>query len=214
MLLTPMPLARVEPDRCAFLIMDGQTFTTNKEQGLGAVATERGIMTELNEYYRQTEAAIANIAVLAKAFRARGGLIIHSLLAGGPHLSRQLRLSRLPLTPGHDAVSAIRAELGPEPADVVLTRGTYGPFVSGELGATLDAHRIEWVFVAGMPANLTVAMAAREAADRDYRVIVVQDATASETMEWHALTMLGLAGGAIRVSWSEEVIEMLVGTRT
>jgi nicotinamidase-related amidase len=65
-----------------------------------------------------------------------------------------------------------------------------------------------------MLANLTVALAAREAAERGYWVVVVQDATAAETFDWHAATMLGIAGGLIRVQWVEEVKEMLEGKRT
>lgn len=214
MLLAPMPSTPTEPQRSALVIIDGQLFTTSREHGLGAAAAERGIAAELAEYFRQTDAAVANIARLARAFRARGSLVVHSLLSGGPRLSRHLQASRLPLPSPADLASCICPAIGAREGDLVLARGTYGPFAAGDLNAALDARRIERVFLAGMPANLTVALAAREAADRDYRVVVVQDATASETMEWHSLTMLGLAGGAIRIAWTDEAIEMLDGTRT
>jgi nicotinamidase-related amidase len=209
-----MPVVRAEPDRCALVIVDGQRFMTDRDGGFGAEAAARGITAEFKEYYLQAEAAVANAGRLAKAFRDRGGLVVHTLIASGPRLSRQLRLSRLRFPQEDEAVSGIRPELGPEPNDVVLTRGTYGAFVSGELAAELDGRHIDCVFLAGMPANPSVALTAREAADRNYRVVVVQDAVAAETLEWHSVTMTGLAGGAIRLAWAEEVIEMLDGTRT
>ena len=64
-----------------------------------------------------------------------------------------------------------------------------------------------------MMANVTLVLAAREAADRDFSVLAVGDASASETLQWHGLTLQGLGGGAIRTVSSGDVLEMIAGTK-
>ena len=73
---------------------------------------------------------------------------------------------------------------------------------------------VENILLAGMMADTTIAMTAREAADRDYGVIVVMDASASQTNDWHAQLRDGIVGGLIRQRTTTQVIEMIRGERT
>jgi nicotinamidase-related amidase len=211
MSLAAVPLARIEPDRTALVVIDAQRAFTDPERGIGAEMAARGVRRELDEYYRQAAAALPNIARLAHEVRRRGGLVVHSLLAAG-RLGRQLRLARLPVP--DDPAAEIVPEATAQPGDVVLTRGSWGPFADGALAGALAARRVERIFLCGMPGNLSVALAAREAADRDLDVLVAQDACAFETYEWHSLAILALSGGTIRTGWTEEAVEMLEGRRT
>lgn len=211
MLLTPLPITRATADRAALVIVDAQLAMTSRDKGLGAEARLRGIEREFEEYYRQVDVAIPNMARLADAVRRGGGLVTHSLLCRAPGLSSQLRLGRMPLPGADEAASQIALALTPAPGDDVHLRGGYGPFADGRLAAAFLARRIERVFLAGTLANLSVVLAAREAADRDFLVYVVQDACAAETYEWHSLAIGGLAGGAIRLVWTDEAVEILEG---
>ncbi len=211
MALAAIPLVANEPDRTALVIVDAQAAFLDPDRGIGAEMAARGVRRELDEYYRQAAAAVPNLARLARAVRGKGGLVVHTLLAAG-RLGRQLRLGRLPVP--DDPVAEIPADLAPAPGDVVLTRGAWGPFADGDLAAALAARRIDQLFLCGVPGNLSVALASREAADRDLRAMVVQDCCAFETFEWHSLTLLGLSGGMIRTAWTDEAIEMLEGRRT
>lgn len=213
MLLTPPALERVTPRETALLILDAQQYTMSRDRGLGAEASARGILREFEEYYQMADAALIGMARLVAAARSQGALIVHSVLAAGDAISRQFRLTRLPLPTG-DPAADIRPELAPRDGEIVLARGTYGCFHDGALETLLAARGIRRLIVCGMLANITVVLAAREAADRGYWVVVVQDASASETFDWHGATMLGVAGGLIRVQWADEVVEMLEGTRT
>ena len=214
MLLAPLPITRATADRAALVIVDAQASMTSRDTGLGGEARLRGVEREFDEYFRQVDAAIPNMVRLADAVRRGGGLVVHSLMCGGPGLSRQLRLGRMPLPEPGDAAAQITPELAPRAGEEVHLRVGYGPFADGRLGAALLARRIERVFLAGTLANVTVALAAREAADRDFLVYVVQDACAAETYEWHGLSMGGLAGGAIRPVWTDEAVEILEGRRS
>lgn len=213
MLLTPPVLERVPPSATALLLLDAQHYAMSRERGLGGEASERGILREFEEYYRLADAALPNMAKLVAAARKHGVTIVHSILTDRQAVSRQLRTARLPL-PSGDPVLEIRPELAPRDGDIVLTRGTYGCFQDGALQGRLAARGIRRLVIGGMLANVTVVLAAREAADRDYWVIVVHDASASETLDWHTVSMLGVGGGLIRVQMTDDVIEMFEGTRT
>ena len=58
---------------------------------------------------------------------------------------------------------------------------TYSPFAGTNLQQRLREAGVDTLIVAGMLANYTVWMTAREAADRDVGVVVAIDASASET---------------------------------
>jgi nicotinamidase-related amidase len=218
MLSVPAPLAELNPLKTALVILDVQRFVANPDSGLGMAARERGIVREFDDHYVQCEAALRNLSPLIGECRQRGVRVIHSVLAtqegaSGP-LSRQLRLSGLRLPSAGDVTSEICAEVMPEAGEIVLPRETYSPFTGTDLEQILQAAGVETIILTGLLANLSVLMAAREAADRGLNVVVVHDASASETLEWHGITMVALVGGLIRVQMTHEVVELLDGSRT
>ena len=217
MLLAPVPAFQLTQANAAMLLIDPLRFTTSRSGGMGQVAEERGIGREFDDYYLQAEAAIRNMARLAAACRAHGLRVIYSVLnsqrTDRSDLSRQLQVSRLPVPVGLPEAD-IREEVAPAAGEPVLPRGTYGPLAGGELEHLLCERGVDTLVVAGVLANMSVAMAAREAADRDFGVVVATDACAAETLEWHNQTMTGLVGGLIRVRSTREIVQMIEGLRT
>jgi biuret amidohydrolase len=217
MLAAPVPPFHLSQANTALLLVDAQHFTCSREQGLGLLATERGIDRELDEYYLQVDAALKNMVRLLAICRSHKVRIIHTVLncarADRSDLSRQLRVAELPI-PAGDPRAEIRPEVAPSADELVLPRVTYSPFAATTLQHILNAAKIETLIVAGMLANYSVWLTAREAADRDFGVVVVMDASASETLEWHLQLQTGIVGGLIRQRTTGDVIEMLEGTRT
>ena len=217
MLLAPVPPLRLTGDSAALVLMNVQHFTSCRDKGLAQVALERGIIREFDEYYDQVDAALPNIDRLLAACRGHGLRIIHTLLLSQRYdrsdLGRQLQISQLPL-PGGPPEREIRPEAAPMPGELVLPRSTYGLFVDTRLDDFLVQAGANTIILAGMLADVSVAWAARDAADRGFGVVVVKDASASETLDWHAHTMRALVGGLICVRTTGEVVEMLEGTRT
>nr|WP_246504823.1 cysteine hydrolase [Microvirga antarctica] len=208
-----MPLARLSPGRTALVLIDIQHHTTTRGEGQDAEARLRGIAGEFDEYYQQAEAAIRNVSKLLAACRARAIDIVHVVKADDGNVSRQFRLGGLTLPNAESASDDIRPEAAPQDRETIIPRGVYSPFSTSDLEAHLKARGVETVILAGMLANVTIALAAREAADRSFDVLVVHDACASETLEWHGLTMQGIGGGGIRVLWAQDILDMLEGTR-
>lgn len=217
MLSRPTPAFTVVAERAALLLMDVQRFTTLRDEGLGLIARERGIMREFDEYYAQTDYALRNSQRLVAACRTYGLRVIYSVLnAQQPDrgdMSRQLRISGLPIPVGVPK-EEIRFEVAPVAGDLILPRGTYSPFTGTDLLAVLRSAGIEIIILAGMLANTTVALTAKDAADRDLGVIVVWDASASETLDWHDNMKTDLVGPLIRMRTTQQVIEMMEGRRT
>jgi biuret amidohydrolase len=217
MLAAPVPPFHLTKENTALLLVDAQYFTTSREQGLGLLASERGVDRELDEYYLQVDAALKNMARLLANCRSRGVRVIHTLLncarADRSDLSRQLRVSELPIPTG-DPRAEIRPQVAPHAGELVLPRVTYSPFASTDLQQVLRLAKVDTLILAGMLANYSVWMTAREAADRDFGVVVVIDASASETLEWHLQFQTGIVGGLIRQRTAGDVKEMLEGTRT
>lgn len=211
MLMRPMPLAPVGPDSATLVLLDVQDFTTARGQGLDSEAARRGITREFDEYYLQVAAALRNLARLVADCRRTGIAVYHLRTAAEAALSDQFRASGLERPARAEADGATLGPLDAAPGERVIARCGYGAFHDTGLEDALHGAGVRTVLLAGMMANVTVALAAREAADRSFQVLVVQDACASETLAAHGVTMQGLGGGAIRVVATDDVQAMIAG---
>ena len=78
-------------------------------------------------------------------------------------------------------------------SDLVIRKSRISAFYSTPLEATLRANQINTVIISGVSTNMAVEMTARELHDRDYRVIVVEDACLAKTPEIHAASLANLS---------------------
>ena len=88
-------------------------------------------------------------------------------------------------------------EFVPEPDDYVVDKNRYSAFYGTPLESILTSLDIRHVVICGVTTNICVETTARDAAQRDYRTIVVGDATgeiAPERHDW-ALQTLGTRFG-------------------
>ena len=216
MMFEPVPLVKLEQNS-ALLLIDPQNFLTRRDEGLGKEANKQGIITEFDEYYQQVDYALDNMKYLLLGCRKKGLKIIYTLLNSkvydGSDISRQLKVSGLEI-PHTEPVQEIRSEVAPLPGDVILSKGTYSPFTNTDLHNMLREAGIDTLIIVGMVANYSVNLTAFEAADRDFSVVVIWDACASETLDWHLDFKVSLSGGLIRTRTTRQVLEMLEGTRS
>lgn len=86
----------------------------------------------------------------------------------------------------HDAVA-------PAAGESVVIKRRVSPFFATHLDLLLRGHGVDTVLLAGVATELVVLAAARDAHDRDYRVEVLADATASSSQDLHdaALRVIG-----------------------
>ncbi|MCD5329659.1 cysteine hydrolase family protein [Chromobacterium piscinae] len=163
-------------------------------------AAERGVIAEANR-------AIS----LA---RARGWQVIHVKVGFSPSyvempqgsaiFSRAAELQALNL---QGEGTAFHPELDVQPEDAVVAKHRVSPFYATGLEAVLRAQRIERLVVAGVSSTWAVQAAARDAHDRDYRVLVLEPACAAASEEEHQMSMRQLA--AIAGIVTQEQLEAL-----
>lgn len=75
----------------------------------------------------------------------------------------------------------------------VVVKRRLSPFYGTELELLLRTRGVDTVLLAGVSTDLVVLSTAREAHDRDFQVVVLEDATAAATQETHQAAVRLLA---------------------
>jgi nicotinamidase-related amidase len=143
-------------------------------------------------------AAVAEHGVLAAAhaaltaMRAHGGLVAHVHLAfAHGYANRTNRTARFD---DHEAAGRFAAgsesvqfcpEVAPADAELVFAKGSVGPFASTPLERALRARGVGTLFICGVATQLAVESMTREGADRGFEVVVLGDACAAPSAEFH-----------------------------
>ncbi|MCL4852829.1 MAG: cysteine hydrolase [Bryobacteraceae bacterium] len=176
-------------------------------------------------YYfkRVSEVVIPNCRRLQKCFRSFGTNIVYtlfgSLRADGNDMPRWARQDNAmgrkavgsPIYPPVDDPSCqVDDSLQPVPGELVVPKNTSGPLNSTKLDQLLRTLGIDTLVVTGVVTNVCVTQTAREFADRDFRVVVVEDAFATLTKTHHqaALGSFNVFGNVCR---TDTVVKMISG---
>jgi nicotinamidase-related amidase len=189
-----------------------------------------GFGAALGNDVRRLSAAIPAVAQLLASFRALSLPIIHTREAHKPDLSdcpssKRLRgncaikigdpgpMGRVLIDgePGNDII----AQLKPMPGEIEITKPGKGAFYATELQSILHERGISHLIVAGVTTEVCVQTTMREANDRGYECLLVEDATASYFPEFKRATidMIVAQGGIVGwVANSKHVIEALTKT--
>jgi nicotinamidase-related amidase len=83
--------------------------------------------------------------------------------------------------------------LAPEPGDFDIVKHRVSPFYATSLEAICRANAIERLVLAGVSTNGVVHSGAREAHDRDYNVVILEDCCAGVTADEHLHAIACLA---------------------
>ena len=97
--------------------------------------------------------------------------------------------------PGNDIVP----ELGPRPGETVIVKPGKGAFYATALDEMLRSQRITHLLLAGVTTEVCVQTTMREANDRGYECLLVEDATESYFPEFKqaTLAMIHAQGGIV-----------------
>jgi nicotinamidase-related amidase len=121
--------------------------------------------------------------------------IIHVQVGFGPSLpegqhaqSPVRRQQVLPAAPGplQGAAGAIHAAVAPQAEDIVITKHRVSAFAGTDLEMILRADDIATLVLFGIATSGVVLSTLREAADADYRRVVIKDRCADLDPELHA----------------------------
>lgn len=171
-------------------------------------------------------AIVPSIAALLAAFRDRGLPVIHTKECHRPDLSDCPPAKRLrgdpPLKIGDagpmgrlliagEPGSEIIAPLAPLPGEVVIEKPGKGAFYATGLQEVLADKGLSHLIFTGVTTEVCVQTTMREANDRGYECLLVEDATESYFPEFKAATLdMVRAQGAI-VGWTARAKDIIAG---
>ena len=175
-----------------------------------------GFGESLGNDVTRLHSAIAPIASLLAAWRARGWTVVHTREAHKPDLSdcppakRErgepgLRIGdpgpmgRLLIAgePGADIIPA----LSPKAGELVIDKPGKGMFWATGLHETLKARGVSHMVFTGVTTEVCVQTSMREANDRGYECLLVEDGTESYFPEFKAATLAMVAAQGAIVGW-------------
>ncbi|MDE2626187.1 MAG: cysteine hydrolase [Burkholderiales bacterium] len=194
------------PGRTALVVIDMQRDFV-EPGGFGA---------SLGNDVTRLHAAIEPIATLLAAWRARGWPVVHTREAHRGDLSdcppaKRLRgaprlrigdagtMGRL-LIRGEPGTAIIPA-LAPLADELVIDKPGKGMFWSTGLHDMLQAQRVSHLVFTGVTTEVCVQTSMREANDRGYDCLLVEDATESYFAEFKAATLAMIAAQGAIVGW-------------
>jgi nicotinamidase-related amidase len=85
--------------------------------------------------------------------------------------------------------TAVHDRVAPEPGDMIVRKVRVGAFSTTDLDEQLRKREISTLILAGVSTSGVVLSTVRDAADRDYRIFVLADATADFDDEVHDVLM-------------------------
>jgi nicotinamidase-related amidase len=195
------PTPAIDPGRTALLVMDYQN----------------GIIGRLED----AEALLARVARAIAVVRQHGGHIGYvrvafddtdfdrippaSQFAGLVASSGRAMHADSPATAVHESVA-------PEPGDIRVRKTRVGAFSTTDLDEQLRARGVHTLVLAGISTSGVVLSTVRDAADRDYQVLVLADACADPQPGVHEFLTGKIFPRQARVITTAELEQLLTAT--
>ena len=170
------------------------------------------------------QAIVPAVRRMLDASRAVGGVVLHTREAHRPDLSdcppaKRLRgspslrigdvgsMGRL-LVAGEPGAELI-AELAPLPGELVIDKPGKGMFYGTPVDALLRERGITHLLFMGVTTEVCVQTSMREANDRGYECLLIEDGSASYFPEFKAATLAMLTAQGAIVGWTAPSIAVI-----
>jgi nicotinamidase-related amidase len=185
---------KIEPAKTALVVIDLQ----------------RGIVAPPSAPHSSTE-VVARAAQMAAALRKAGGTVVFVHVTPSADGKDGLKpITDAPVGAGGRTLppdwAEIVPELAPQPSDVIITKRQWGAFYGTELDLQLRRRGVDTIVLCGISTSIGVESTARDAYERGYNQIFVEDAMAARDVEEHRHTVRSLFPRIGRVRTTEEVL--------
>jgi nicotinamidase-related amidase len=157
---------------------------------------------------------VSRTAQITKALRAAGGTIIFVRVTnredGADALSPTTDIVPPAPAPKPSYWAELVPKLGLKDSDIIVTKRQWGAFYGTDLELHLRRRGIRTIILTGIATNIGVESTARDAFERGFDQIFVEDATAALNADAHkgSFALFGRMG---RVRSTEQVLDALAG---
>lgn len=168
--------------------------------------------------YVKDQDLLTRAASILQRARSSGMRVIHVQVGFRPNLpevsTRNLLFAAIKSSPQHQrlfqgATGAIHAAVAPQAEDIVVTKHRVSAFAGTDLEMILRANDIATLVLFGIATSGVVLSTLREAADADYRLVVIKDCCADLDPELHACLLDKLFPAQAHVLTANEFLSHL-----
>jgi nicotinamidase-related amidase len=205
----------LEPESTALIIVDMQYATASRNKGLGKLLSEQG-KSDLAKYRfdRIEDVTIPTITRLLSFFRKHQLSVIYLTMGSKakdyrdalPHLKALLQSSNNYVG---SAEHRILEEIKPQEEELIVHKTTIGAFSSTNLDSILWSRGLKYLLFTGVSTNMCVETTARDAADKGFRCVLIEDGCGASDQSYHDAAMTTFQRLFGKVNTSEEVIAEL-----
>jgi nicotinamidase-related amidase len=182
-----------------------------KQTALVLIDLQKGILQRQTAPHSASDVLTRSVR-LAERFRGSGGLVVlvHVSFSpdGGDRLTPPTDEPPPPAAtqPGWDEISP---DLGRGPKDIVITKRQWGAFYGTQLDLQLRRRGIRAIVIGGIATNFGVESTARDAFERGYGLVFVEDAMAGLSAEAHSFAIKTIFPRIGRIRSTQEVLNAL-----
>lgn len=168
---------------------------------------------EFSYYFnRLNQQVFPNVRRLQDALRSQKQEVIHARIEaltqdGRDRGSAHKRIGCL--VPKGSKAAEFMPEVAPKGDEIIVSKTASGVFNSTNIEYVLNNLGIKQLIVVGVLTNECVDTTVRDAADRGFTAVVVEDATAAFTEQLHQASLTSLHGAYATVASTDAVIENL-----
>ncbi|MBI4504750.1 MAG: cysteine hydrolase [Chloroflexi bacterium] len=206
---------RLDPASTALVIIDMQYATGSRTEGLGKKLAREGKEHFARERFERIEQVVVpNTERLLAFFRGHHLPVVYvvigsthpDLLDMPPHMRK---LARETNNRVGTRENEIIDELKPLPGELVIRKTTVSAFTSTGIDTTLRAMGVDTLLFTGVSTNMCVDTTARDAADRGYKCLLVEDCCGAAKMAYHEAAIVTFQRLFGRVASCDEVMAEL-----
>jgi nicotinamidase-related amidase len=214
--LFPQPAEPVwEASKVALLTIDVQYLDAHEDGWLGRVARKQGQEELMRPRFEAVKRILPKIRMLQDAFRASGEEVMHIRIAYRTKDGRDAGPAHMPAAdvqpvPRDNRDDDLLPEVAAKGDEIVFSKTSAGVFNSTDIDRVLRAMEIKYLVLTGIVTEGCVELAAMDAADRGYHVMVVSDATSSSTPEAHDDAIERMTDGGFIVAKTADQVKDLV----
>jgi len=188
----------LQPSRTAVLLMDYQNGVIDRFAG-----TDPGLLVRAAAAITTARAAGATVGYVRVALDPTEAAAV-------PPTNKTFRgLASRGSMGADDPATAVADAIAPRDGDIVVRKKRVGAFSTTDLDARLRERGIDTLVLGGISTSGVVLSTVRDAADRDYRIVLLEDLCVDQDQEVHRVLLTKVFPRQAEVVTSDRLADML-----